>query len=105
MDYNVYLANAKGITEADKKFINLCILPKLHEGRTLVTNPFSGWEGRTNVLIGTLVNFIQELERYDFSTLTLVKWCVPEGKRIQFFDRARMLVLKLDANIYSNVLD
>lgn len=105
MDYNDYLVGVKGVTPADKKFIEKCIASQFHGGRTLCTNHFSGVEIRSNVLIGTLIQFIQELENSDFSPSVCSKWQISTGQSVQMFDRARMLILKLDPSIYSEILD
>jgi hypothetical protein len=105
MDYNIYLTDIKGVTPADKKFIEKCIAPQFHGGRTLCTNHFSGAEIRSNVLIGTLIQFIQELENSEFSFSICSKWQISKGQSVQMFDRARYLVLKIDPHIYSEILD
>ena len=104
MDYNVYLVGIKGVTPADKKFIEK-LVPNFEESRTIAVNTFSRERFETNPLIGNLITFIQNMEYSDFSAEYLKKWNLSSGQGVQAFDRARMLVLKLDAGIYSNVID
>ena len=104
MDYNVYLVGVKGVTPADKKFIEK-IMPNFEEHRTIAVNPFSRERFETNPLVANLVTFIQNLEYSDFSAEYLKKWGLSQGQGVQAFDRARVLILKLDPGIYSNVID
>jgi hypothetical protein len=105
MDYKEVLNSNKKVTEADRKFVEKYIAPHFYQGQSLVYNPVTEWEKRSTVLIGTLVLFVQQLSFHDFSRSILGKWGVPEGQKIQLFDRARYLILKLDSEIYSNVID
>jgi hypothetical protein len=106
MNYLELLNSNRKVTEADKKFVEKYIAPKIVEclpGR--VQNPFTEWTTVTNPLIATLVHFAQELIYNDFDEFYLSYWNVPEGQKVQLFDRAKYLILKLSPEIYSNVID
>jgi len=99
------LLKSKGVTEADRKFYDKYIAPRYAEQNIHVLNPFTEYRKVVHPVIANLVTFVQELIYDDFHPSTLKKWGVPEGRKIQLFDRAKYLVLKLDRETYSNVLD
>jgi hypothetical protein len=103
--YSDFLVGNKRVTPADIKFIEKYIVPKMKHASGSVRNPMTDNEFETNPLIETLIKFVQELIYSDFSVYTLKEWGVPSGQKIQLFDRARYLILKLDNNIYMNVID
>lgn len=104
MNYLDALKAAKA-TAADVKFVETYIAKHMSESNTKVVNPFSGWEKNASPLVAALTYFTQELIYSDFARRALVKWNVPEGKKVQLYDRARYLILKLDNEVYMNVID
>lgn len=108
MNLTSYYPTKSTLTEADKKFIDQYIAPFAKTSYALVVNPISGWETNTNPLIATLVYFTQALAYSDFSHQRKVEWGIASlsnAKIIQLYDRARMIILKLDREIYSNIID
>ena len=100
--------NGAKITDADKKFIMNHIVPKMvpaDETNLIVSNPFTGWSKVVNPLVANLVYFVQDLSMNEFSPRALQKWGVPAGRKIQMFDRARYTILKIDREVYMNVVD
>jgi len=105
-EFLTMLKSNKKVTPADIKFVEKYIEPKISPYTdTIVRNPFSGWNKKTNVLVAILVQFTQELFYHDFHKRDLANWGVPEGQKIQLFDRARYLILKLDNEVYMEVID
>ena len=104
MNYAKYLIGKKSITLADRKFIEKHIV-SIDETKTIVCNPLSEWEGETSPLVVALVQRIQDLINSDFAYWARDKWIISKGGAVQDFDRARLIILKLDSNIYSNVID
>lgn len=104
METNVYSTDVKGVTPADKKFIEK-LVPNFNEKNTIAVNPFSRKRFETTPLVANLVTFIHDLEYSEFSVEYLKLWGLSSGQGVQAFDRARMLILKLDPSIYSNVID
>jgi len=105
IDYQRYIRGNKKVTDADIKFIEKYLIPQFDEDQVVVWNSISGFEQLTDPLIATAVRLIQELSISEFGSYALQKWGISEGGKIQVFDRARMLVLKLDSEIYMNVID
>jgi|WetSurSiteA1Bulk_404760.scaffolds.fasta_scaffold47806_1 hypothetical protein len=99
------LKSVKGVTPADVKFVEKYIIPQFDDNKSVAVNPFSRQRFTTSPLIANLVTFIQDLIYSDFSKEYLDKYGVPSGQKIQLFDRARYLILKLSPEIYSNVID
>ena len=93
------------LTDADKKFITAHITPLIHEELRTVSNPFTGAVIQTTPQIATLVKMIQDLSFNDFNPAVLKKWGCKQTNCISKFDRARSIVLKLDRNIYFDVID
>jgi len=100
------------LTDADKKFIAEHIDPLIfettmhsHEELPTVSNPFSGTVIQTTPQIATLVRMIQELSYNNFNPRVLKKWGCKQTNCVSKFDRARSIVLKLDRNIYFDVID
>lgn len=104
-EFLTLLKSNKKVTPADIKFVEKYIDPKLRYGFKHVENPFTGWHKETNELIATLVTFTQTLIYSEFHPVHLKIWGVPEGQKIQLFDRAKYLILKLDNEVYMNVID
>ena len=99
------LAKNKKVTDADRKFVEKIIAKHIDPTATRIRNPLSQWEGNCTPLISALVVFIYTLDLDNFSERSLNKYGVSKGGKIQAFDRARMLVLKLDIEVYMNVVD
>jgi hypothetical protein len=111
MKYTDYIPkDAKGITEADHKFVVKHVLPKMGSADKEITNPWSGETATVNPLIGALYTMT-----YDLSTEAnfmgvplhpaLDRWGLTRNNWVQKFDRARYLILKLDSSIYSKFID
>lgn len=104
-DYVTALKKAKA-TAADVKFVEKYIAPKMVDVEyQVIENPFTGWEMGVDPLLYALVKFTQQLIYSDFSPRALAHWGVPPGQKIQLFDRAKYIVLKLNRNVYSAVID
>lgn len=99
------IETVKGVTPADVKFFDAYIKPQMRQDNTSVVNPLSGFAKTVDPAIATLTDFVQELSYYSFAPFILKKWGVPSGRAVQLFDRARYLILKLDNNVYSEVID
>ena len=93
------------LTDADKKFITEHIDPLVHEELHEATNPFTGARIETTPQIATLVRMIQELSYNNFNPRVLKKWGCKQTNCVSKFDRARQIVLKLDKNIYFEIVD
>lgn len=93
------------LTNADKKFLTEHITPLIHEELRTVSNPFTGAIIQTTPQIATLVKMIQDLSYNDFNLNMLKKWGCKQTNYISKFDRARQIVLKLDKNIYFEIID
>lgn len=108
-----FLKQTRSVTDADIKFVETYIKPQMsgaaydavESTQLRVSNPLTGFVDTTNPIVAMLVAFTQELAYSDFSVAAMKRWNVPKGKAVQLYDRARYLVLKLDSNIYSNVID
>lgn len=105
MDYKNYIPKDVKLTDADHKFIETHIKAHMPTLEVRISNPFSGVMIMTNPLIGTLVHMVQALSMSDFSKRQLSIWNLTEGNATMKFDRARSIVLKLDSNIYMQILD
>lgn len=101
----LFLNGNKKVTEADRKFIEKYIEPKMPSHALNPRNPFTGYSKQVNPLLGTLIYFTQDLVYNDFNKRSLSFWGVPAGQKIQLFDRARYIVQKLDSDLYMNILD
>ena len=99
------LTKNKKVTEADRKFVEKIIAKHINPTATRIRNPISHWEGDCTPLVAALVVFIYSLDLNNFSERSLNKYGVSEGGKIIAFDRARMLVLKLNLEVYMNVVD
>ena len=93
------------LTDADKKFITEHIDPLVHEELHEATNPFTGARIETTPQIAALVKMIQDFSFNDFHPRVLKKWGCKSTNYVSKFDRARMIVLKLDRNVYNNIID
>ena len=93
------------LTEADKKFITQHIDPHVNERVNTVFNPFNGEQIETTPQITTLVKMIQDLSFNNFHPGALKKWGCKSTNAVSKFDRARMIVMKLDRNVYYKVID
>ena len=93
------------LTDADKKFIAEHIDPHVNEKINTVSNPFTGESMETTPQITTLVEMIQNLSFNDFHPNALKKWRCTPTNCVSKFDRARMIVLKLDKNVYYKIID
>lgn len=105
MDYKEFLKDVKGVTEADHKFVQNVIAKHMPATASKVVNPFTGYEKYVNPLLAALVYFTQEIVYSDFSDIKLKKYGIGKGNAYQLYDRARYLILKLDNDLYSNVID
>lgn len=97
--------NIKGITEADRKFVAKTIQPHLDAPAIEVYNPLSGWSKKATLLVSNLVWFTQRLIYSEFNPAVLKHYGISSGSAIASFDRARMIILKIDRDVYSNVID
>jgi len=97
--------NVKGVTPADKKFYEKYIAPKVRPFEKHVRNPLTGWSKEVNPVVAACVRLVQNLAYNNFSKQALLYWGISDGQRVQVFDRARYLILKLDREVYSEVID
>jgi hypothetical protein len=101
----------KGVTEADRKFVKEHIEPTADSSLKKVRNNFTRQEAETTPLLANLVHFVLDVyEGYLMHSgwkgvSQLKRYGISEGKGQQCFDRARMLILKLDRNIYYDFID
>jgi len=97
------------LTDADKKFLATHITPNMprpvFDGTMKVSNPFTSETIETTPQIATLVKMIQDLSYNDFNPRMLDKWGCKSTNCVSKFDRARMIVMKLDRNVYYKVID
>jgi len=105
IDYKQFVPKSVKLTDADHKFINNHIAEHIVSSPSMVFNPWSGHKIDTTPLISTLVDCVQSLQGKDFSQVILDYYGISEGAKIQAFDRARMIVLKLDSALYMDILD
>ena len=98
------------LTEADNKFIRdfLNVTDDDFDARTVTCrNRFSGEPCETSPIVAKMVKFVFDVE-FAFENAPLLKQIsknLTVGNAIQKFDRARMLVLKMDSNAYMCLLD
>ena len=97
MNYKDELKKNKKVTEADRKFVENYIAPKMSK------------EASTEELINGLTNFIYKMQS-GYGVTGFANWVcniykVPQGRALQCFDRARYLVLKLDSDTYMRLID
>ena len=103
--------NDKKLTEADHKFLNETIAPRL-EGRKPdganweVRNPSTDVSHNTNALIRFIILFVYGMTMSEFSIGEMNRWNgVKPSNVVSKFDRARMIVLKLEQRLYMDILD
>lgn len=95
----------KRVTEADKKFVKRCIAPHIDPKFDTVERFDLAWKKQTTPLIYTLCKFVLDLSLTQFNKHILKHYDVSEGSKIASFDRARYLILKLDTDVYYNIID
>ena len=97
------------LTPADKKFIeeflNPTILPL--DVKLLRENVFSKEIVSVTTEVASAIDFVRALEPilYDANALKQVHAKLTPKNSVSKFDRARYIVLKLDQNAYSTLLD
>ena len=105
-----YCAKAvKSLTDADVRFIADVITPALcfdSEAYFPIRNSHSKAVASVKGYMYVLVAFITEMNlNYPNWQHVADRWRCKKGYAQQDFDRARMIVLKLDSDIYSNFID
>jgi hypothetical protein len=75
----------------------------VNDSKTVAVNPLNGVQVQTTPLVAALIRFVQVAYlSYEMSGKMTYKH---KPVSIQTYDRTRYLVLKLDRNAYSEVLD
>ena len=103
-DYKKFIPKTAKLTAADYKFIEAVIVPKITTAGVIV-NMFSGHQQVVNPIIKALHDFVMKLSLTDFDLDVLIDYDVSFGSRIQKFDRARYIIMKLDKQVYYNFID
>lgn len=98
MNYKQFMPGK--VTAADYKFVEAHVLEHMSEGDKRITNPWSGDSATVNPLIAALYLMIEELQNG-----MLEKYGLKPTNWVSKFDRARMLILKLDSKIYMDFVD
>lgn len=99
------------LTKADQKFISEFIDPipvrKDCREEPVAFNHFTGCSYMASPIVSKLVNFVQKLEQAQDNPFILaaINPNLKPSNWVQKFDRARMIILKLDPLVYSNVID
>ena len=98
------------ITEADKKFIAKFLgnLPIEGKKECIVRNRFSGTHVVVTPLVAVAIGLVYDIESAMSSGNEALSGIHPDLKMsnaVMNFDRARMLVLKLDSEAYYEILD
>jgi len=97
MNYKEILTSNKKVTEADRKFVDAVIAPRINK------------EADKDELISALTNFIYIMQSgygyMGFSESVCRRYDITKGKAQQYFDRARYLVSKLDQDAYMRYID
>jgi hypothetical protein len=97
MNYKDVLKSNKKVTEADRKFVDAVITPRINED--------ADQAGLVNVLTSFIYNMQSGYGMMGFSERTCKKYGFSKGKAQQYFDRARYLVSKLDSDAYMRFID
>ena len=107
MKYLNYLSGSviKKLTDADHKFITTIIADKIPDDNVTISNPWSGDSKEVDPLLGTLVNMIYDLSDNGLNDASCSRWGISPSGAVPKFDRARMLVLKIDKDVYYDFLD
>lgn len=101
------------LNEADNKFLKeFCSLTEEDfNAETIIRrNRFTGQSFEVDPICSKCIDFVFELEGLiNSQRLDLIQSKYPSiksiGGAVQKFDRARMLVLKMDSEVYMNILD
>jgi len=99
----------KDLTDADVKFLATIIKPSFKfdaDAYYPIRNPYTGMSLMVKGYMHSILAFINEMmAHYPNWNDVAVRWGCTKGNAQSNFDRARILVLKLDSKIYANFID
>ena len=98
------------LTEADNKFIRDFLNAKeedFNAQNVIRTNPFTDEEFEVSPIVAKAIDFVQVVEQSfgNESRLKRISQNLTIGNAVQKFDRARMLVMKMDSNAFMGIIN
>lgn len=116
MNYKKYTADSEiKLKPADEKFIENHLLRDIAEievdlkkngfDHVTFTNPTSGAKAKANPVLAAVTRCVLEMNANQFNSGVLNYYGFKPTNAIQKFDRARMIVRRLDSNFYYDILD
>ncbi len=98
------------LTEADNKFIRDFLNAKeedFNAQNVIRTNRFTGEDFEVSPIVAKAIDFVYTIEGAfgNESRLKRISSNLTVGNAVQKFDRARMLVMKMDSKAYMGILD